>query len=185
MDLYRSIPHNVGLTAPVNNNNQLNNQIKQQISGTAKGTTNLTNTPCVLHVETTWKRSFPRRFNVEYMWCVCKCAPIYACIFMGKVETEFLETQRDKPFWWVSNIDNIFFIWANSQEKLKVFLEDLNKFHPNLKFTSDSSEENVAFLDLKVKLKQSKTETDLHVNSTNRHQYLHILPYSWNTLSDL
>ena len=104
---------------------------------------------------------------------------------MGKVETEFLETQRDKPFWWVSNIDNIFFIWANSQEKLKVFLEDLNKFHPNLKFTSDSSEENVAFLDLKVKLKQGKTETHLHVNSTNRHQYFHILPYSWNTLSDL
>ena len=25
-----------------------------------------TNTPPVFHVETTWKRSFPRRFNVEY-----------------------------------------------------------------------------------------------------------------------
>ena len=31
-----------------------------------------TNTPCVLHVETTWKCSFPRRFNVEYMWNVCR-----------------------------------------------------------------------------------------------------------------
>ena len=29
-----------------------------------------TNTPCVFHVETTWKRSFPHRFNVEYTWCV-------------------------------------------------------------------------------------------------------------------
>ena len=48
------------------------------------------------------------------------------------------------------------------KKKLKVFLEDLNKFHPNLKFKSDSSEENVAFLDLKVKLKQGKIETDLH-----------------------
>ena len=38
-----------------------------------------------------------------------KCAPTYACIFMGKVETEFLETQ-DKPFWWVRYIDDIFFI---------------------------------------------------------------------------
>ena len=27
-----------------------------------------------------------------------KCAPTYACIFMDKVETEFLEKQTDKPF---------------------------------------------------------------------------------------
>ena len=92
---------------------------------------------------------------------------------MDKVETEFLETQTDKPFWWVRYIDDIFFTWTHGQEKLKVFLEDLNKFHPNLKFTSVSSEENVAFLDLKVKLKQGKIETDLHVKSTNRHRYLH------------
>ena len=75
------------------------------------------------------------------------------------METEFVETQ-----------DDIFVIWTHGQEKLKVFLEDLNKFHPNLKFTSDSSEENVAFLDLKVKLKQGKIETDLPVKSTDRHQ---------------
>ena len=30
------------------------------------------NTPLVLHVETTWKFPFPRRFNVEYKWCVCR-----------------------------------------------------------------------------------------------------------------
>ena len=80
----------------------------------------------------------------------------YASISMNKVETEFLETQRDKPFWWVRYIDDIFFIWTHGQAKLKVFLEDLNKFHSILKFTSNSSQENVAFLDLKVKLKQAK-----------------------------
>ena len=105
-----------------------------------------------------------------------KCAPTYAGIFMDKVETEFLETQTDKLFWSVRYIDDIFFIWTHGKEKLKIFLEDLNKFHPNLKFTSDSSEENVAFLDLKVKLKQGKIETDLHVKSTDRHQYLHYTP---------
>ena len=31
----------------------------------------LKNVPRVFHVETAWKRPFPRRFNVEYMWCVC------------------------------------------------------------------------------------------------------------------
>ena len=36
-----------------------------------------------------------------------KYAPTYACIFMDKVETEFLETERAKPFWWVIHIDGI------------------------------------------------------------------------------
>ena len=36
-----------------------------------------------------------------------KYPPTYACIFMDKVETEFLETQRAKPFWWVRHIDNM------------------------------------------------------------------------------
>ena len=31
-----------------------------------------TNTPGGFHVETTWKRSFPRRFNMESTWCVCR-----------------------------------------------------------------------------------------------------------------
>ena len=61
----------------------------------------------------------------------------------------------------------------HSQEKLKIFLQDLNTFHPNLKFTSDSSEGIVAFLHVKVKLKQSKIEMDLHVKSTGKHQCLH------------
>ena len=61
----------------------------------------------------------------------------------------------------------------HGEEKLKVFLADLNEFHLNLKFTSDSSEENVAFLDLKAKLQKSKNETELHVKLTGRHQYLH------------
>ena len=59
------------------------------------------------------------------------------------------------------------------EEKLKVFLEDLNEFHLNLKFTSDSREENVAFLDLKAKLQKGKNEMELHVKLTSRHQYLH------------
>ena len=35
-----------------------------------------TNTPRVYHVETMWKRPFPRRFNVEYTWCVCRVPTI-------------------------------------------------------------------------------------------------------------
>ena len=54
---------------------------------------------------------------------------------------------------------------------MKVFLEDLNKFHPNLKFTNDSSEERFGLLDLKVK--QGKIEVNLHVRPMDRNQYIH------------
>ena len=36
-----------------------------------------TNTPRGFHVETRWKRPFPRRFNVESTWCVCREAMGY------------------------------------------------------------------------------------------------------------
>ena len=44
-----------------------------------------------------------------------------------------------------------------------------------VKFASVSREENVAFLDFKVKLKQGKIETDLHVKATDRHKYLYYI----------
>ena len=34
------------------------------------------NTPRVFHVEMTWERPFLRRFNVEFMWCVCREAGV-------------------------------------------------------------------------------------------------------------
>ena len=40
-----------------------------QIADTWQGL-NPTNTPHVFHVETMWERSFPRRFNREFTWCV-------------------------------------------------------------------------------------------------------------------
>ena len=79
------------------------------------------------------------------------------------------------PFCWVKYIDDMFFIWTEGQENLKAFLEDqdLNKFRPNVKYESDSSKKNVAFVNLKVKLKEGKIEMDLDVKPTDRYQYLH------------
>ena len=51
-----------------------------------------TNTPHGFYVETTWKRPFPRRFNVESTECVCRVEPskspntrilIYSGLFLG------------------------------------------------------------------------------------------------------
>ena len=35
------------------------------------------NRPRLFHIEATWKRPFPRRFNVEYTWCLCR---VISCI---------------------------------------------------------------------------------------------------------
>ena len=94
-----------------------------------------------------------------------KFAPTYACIFMDKLETDFLNTQEYLPLVWYRYIDDIFFIWTHGEEKLKFFLDDLNKYHPNINFTHE-------FLHLTVSLLGNKVSTDLYIKSTNRHQYL-------------
>ena len=50
-----------------------------------------------------------------------KFAPPYACIFMDFIETEFLKTQAIKPWLWKRFIDDIFFIWTDSEESLNKF----------------------------------------------------------------
>ena len=79
---------------------------------------------------------------------------------MDKVEIDFLETQAVKPLMWLRYIDDMFFIWNESEAKLDEFLENLNNFHPYLKFTSEKSKKSVNFLDAKVSLIDQNLETD-------------------------
>ena len=101
-----------------------------------------------------------------------KLAPAYACIFMDEVETEFLKSQELQPFLWLRYIDDIFFIWTHGTQELDSFLNELNKFHPNLSFTYETSKERVNFLGLNVSLRNGATSTDFYVKPTDRHQYL-------------
>ena len=83
-----------------------------------------------------------------------KFAPPYACLFMDKFETSFLETQQLQPLVWFRYIDDIFFIWTHGEEELKIFLKSLNEFDPCIKFTYESNKESITFLDIKVKFKK-------------------------------
>ena len=74
-----------------------------------------------------------------------KFAPTYACIFMDKLGTDFLNTQEYLLLVWYQYIDDIFFIWTHGEEKLKFFLDDLNKYHPNINFTHESNKECINF----------------------------------------
>ena len=102
-----------------------------------------------------------------------KFAPPYACIYMNITETAFLKTQELQPFVWLKYIDDIFFIWTHGEAELKKFMEGLNNFLSNLKFTYEPSKKRVAFLDLNVSLENGSVITDLHTKSTDCHQYLH------------
>ena len=92
---------------------------------------------------------------------------------MDDLETKFLQSQSLQPLVWFRYIDDIFFIWTHGNDKLEKFLDDLNTFDNNIKFTRESSKDNVIFLDLIVKLSKGLLTTDLHVKDTDRHQYLH------------
>ena len=103
-----------------------------------------------------------------------KFAPPYACLFMYKFETSFLEMQQLQPFVWFKYIDDIFFIWMHGEEELKSFLKSLTEFDPCIKFTYESNKESIVFLDIKVSLRNGKVFTDVYVKP-DCHQYLHYL----------
>ena len=102
-----------------------------------------------------------------------KFAPTYASIFMDKLENNFLKSQELTPLLWYRYIDDVFFIWTHGEEKLASFIDDLNNYRPNIKFTHKSNKEHIPFLDLNVSLSGNKLSTDLYIISTDRHQYLH------------
>ena len=64
---------------------------------------------------------------------------------MDKIESDFLKTQKAKPLVWYHYIDDVFFIWTHGEQKLNSFLEELNNYHLNIKFTHESSKENISF----------------------------------------
>ena len=76
-----------------------------------------------------------------------KFAPPYACLFMDRIEKDFLDSEIVKPWLWLRYIDDIFFIWTEGEDKLEGFLNRLNNFHPNLKFTLEKSKSSVNFLE--------------------------------------
>ena len=93
-----------------------------------------------------------------------KFAPPYARIFMDEVETEFLKSQQLQPFLWLRYIDDKFFVWTHGEGKLTQFLNELNNFHSNLKFTYETPSCTVNFPDLNVSLRNGAIHTDLTLN---------------------
>ena len=101
-----------------------------------------------------------------------RMAPSYANLFMGKLERKFLQTQNKIPQVWWRYIDNIFASRDHGKPSLTVFIDNIHRHYPTIKFTASWSAEEVSFLDTIVYLTNGKIGTDLHVKPTGTHQYL-------------
>ena len=91
---------------------------------------------------------------------------------MAELEETILKEADFKPYLWWRYIDDIFFLWEHGEEKLRSFINDINKNHPTIKVTAEWSKTSINFLDVTVSIAGGIIETDLHVKPTDSRQYL-------------
>ena len=73
----------------------------------------------------------------------------------------------------VRYIDDIFGLFNGSLETLTEWVQYLNNSHNTIKFTMETSESQIPFLDTLVYIHDLKIKTKLHIKPTDKKQYLH------------
>ena len=64
-----------------------------------------------------------------------RIAPNYAIIIMHYLETNFLTSYPTPPTICLRSIDDIFMIWKDGEQELRMFLEAVNNYHPAIQIT--------------------------------------------------
>ena len=78
-----------------------------------------------------------------------------------------------QPHTWLRYIDNIFMIWIEGLDNLKILIDYLNNIHSTIKFTTSHSSTKIPFLDVSVSLtNDGGNSTDLYTKPTDKHQHL-------------
>lgn len=88
-------------------------------------------------------------------------SPTVANIYMSILLKNFLHTTNPKPLLLKRYIDDIFLIWPPENQDFTTFVQFLNSYHPNIKFTATSSSTSINFLDLTMYKGQLLTINDL------------------------
>ena len=101
-----------------------------------------------------------------------KMAPSYANIFMGKHEILIMQSAPYKPVSWFRFIDDVDMKWTESEENLNRFFDHVNKLHPTIKFTHETSRNNISCLDTYTTCKNGIMSTDIYNKLADKHQYL-------------
>ena len=161
--LYRNIPHGEGLASLYKSLETREN--KQILSYTSAELAKIVLKNNIFEFEKTFKQKHGTAIGTKF-------APPYAILYMADLEEKLLEIFGKKAMIWWRNIDNIFFIWEHGEESLRDFKDQVNLFHPTIKFTAEYCKEEVNFLDLNIKLIDGELKTDLFVKPTDTHQFL-------------
>ena len=69
-------------------------------------------------------------------------------------------------------IDDVLGIWTHGEDKLNKFFEDLNNFHPTIKFTMESTAKtgSLAFLDTIIRIQPNGSfSTEPYLSLHQRH----------------
>ena len=107
-----------------------------------------------------------------------KCAPSYANIFMGQLETNIIyDKNKDKSLRYLRYIDDIFMIWIGSKDELDKLVREINEVHPSIKFTFEKSQSQINFLDTTIYKRENQLLSKVYKKPTDRSMYLHSNSY--------
>ena len=98
---------------------------------------------------------------------VLRLPPPYAVIIVTDLQERILEDIELQPRIWWRSINDIFLIWEHGEEYLKQFIQTLNAFQSTIKFTAESSKEEISFSEVNVRLRNRQLKTDLHIKPTD------------------
>ncbi len=109
-----------------------------------------------------------------------KVAPSYANLTMAFLEENMYEKCLDKydepvanyiKDQWKRYLDDCYILWKSSGGDLQQFHDLLQGLHPKIRFTRESSEEQLPFLDILMKAKSNEITTSVYYKPTDSHQY--------------
>ena len=110
-----------------------------------------------------------------------KFAPVYATLAIGFLEEKLytaMGTVYDKEYqqylkkYWKRFLDDCFVPWTKSEDELKTLHSVLNNLHKDINFTLEYGFIEQPFLDVMVRNKAGKIETDIYYKETDSKQYL-------------
>ena len=120
-------------------------------------------------------------------------APPYANLFMArkiykyilKLINKYYKNRNMKLLLFKRFLDDLFFIFSGSTKTLHLFVEEVNRIHPNIQFTMEHTtipnevdpcdcavKTSIPFLDTQVSIKNNRLSVDLYKKPTDRNQYL-------------
>ena len=104
-----------------------------------------------------------------------KCTPTYANIFMGVLEeTHIYPLIKQKKQFYLRYIDDIFFIWTDSENEPQQYISKINEVHHSIKLDFNYSKTQIHFLDITItKTSTGKLLITLCQKEIDRQSYLH------------